>query len=354
MLRIGIVGFGFMGRTHYRCWKAIADAKVTAICDSNPNLVDDARKAVGNIGDADEAVDFDNLTVYRDFDEMIAHAQLDAVSITLPTYLHKAFTIKALDAGLHVLCEKPMALNSDEGALMMAAADRNRKRLQIGHCIRFWPEYVKTKAIIDSGKYGRVQAASFRRFAAAPTWSDDNWLVDERRSGGVGLDLHIHDTDYVQHLFGMPKAVSSDCARSRDGQLLHLSTHYRYGNDMVITAEGGWAMMPAFGFEMSFVIVLEKATLIYDCTRDPVFKLCPSSGDAFTPPVSEGDGWTNQVSHFARAIAREDVPDVLTPLQSCNSLKIIEAEIESVNSDLPVAMEGRWTDEMRNVGDRAL
>jgi predicted dehydrogenase len=337
MIKVGIVGFGFMGRTHFKCWNKVEGAKVIAICDVNPNIEEDTKKAVGNIGDTSDEIDFDSLNLYTDFDKMLSEEKLDAVSITLPTYLHPDTSIKALAAGVNVLCEKPMALTSKACEGMIAEAKRSRKILQIGHCVRFWPEYAKAKEIIDSGKYGKVIAGTFQRLGSAPTWSIDNWFLDEQRSGGVALDLHIHDTDYVQYLFGMPKAVCSVGAKGPGG-LLHISTQYIYDNDTAITAEGGWGMMSAFGFEMSFNIVLEKATLVYDLTRDPAFKICPAEGDAFTPDVEKSDGWFLQIAHFARAISGEKVKEITTLAQSMNSVKIVEAEKQSVSKGQKVSI----------------
>jgi len=338
MLKVGIVGFGFMGQTHYKCWKKLDGAKVVAICDVNPNIEEDTKRAVGNIGNGQDEVDFSSLQVYTDFDKMLAEADLDAVSITLPTYLHPKTSIKALSAGVNVMCEKPMALTAKACEGMIAEAERSGKVLQIGHCVRFWPEYAKAKEIIDSGKYGRVIAGTFQRLGAAPTWSIDNWFLDEKRSGGMALDLHIHDTDYVQYLFGMPKAVSSFGAKGPGGGLLHIVTQYIYDDNIVVTAEGGWGMMPTFGFEMSFNIVMEKATLVYDLTRDPAFRLCPAEGEAFTPKVAEGDGWFLQIAHFAKAAKGKKVKEITTLEESKNSVKIVEAEKKSASKGKKVSI----------------
>jgi len=330
MLRVGIVGFGFMGRTHYKCWRGVEGAEVVAICDVNPNIVKDTKKAVGNIGDAQYEVDFGSLKVYSDFNRMLSKEKLDAVSITLPTYLHADHSIKALSAGINVLCEKPMALSIADCERMIAAAKQSGKLLQIGHCVRFWPEYAKAKQIVDSGEYGRVVAATFQRLGAAPTWSEDNWFLDEKRSGGMVLDLHIHDTDFVQYLFGMPRAVCSFGVKAPGGGLIHIVTQYLYDDSKVVTAEGSWQMMPAFGFEMSFNVMLEKATLIYDLTRELTFRVCPAEGEAFVPEIKKGDGWFLQIAHFAKVIKGEKVEQVTTLEQSLNSVKIVQAEKESV------------------------
>jgi len=338
MLRIGIAGLGFMGRMHYKCYKSVEGVEVAAICDVNPNIEEDTKRAVGNVGEAEEPVDFSSLELYSDFEKMIESENLDAVSITLPTYLHADYSIKALQAGLNVLCEKPMALNVQDCQRMIAEAKRSGKVLQIGHCVRFWPEYAKAKEIVDSDKYGRVIAATFQRLGAPPTWSIDNWFLDEKRSGGVALDLHIHDTDFVQYLFGMPPAVSSFAAKAPSGELLHIVTQYLYDDDKVVTAEGGWAMMPGFGFEMSFNIAMEKATLVYDLTRQPQFKVCPAEGEAFTPEGEKNDGWFLEIAHFAEAISGEKVKPVTTLQESLNSVKIVEAEKESARKGEKVSI----------------
>jgi len=330
MLKVGIVGFGFMGRMHFRCWKAREDAQVVAVCDANPNIKEDTHRAVGNIDGAAGDIDFTGIEVFADFDRMIADAGLDAISLTLPTYLHAEFSGRALSRGVHVLCEKPMALTVGDCERMIAAARKSGKVLQIGHCLRFWPEYIKAKELVDSGKYGKVVAAMFQRLGSPPGWSLDNWFVDEQRSGGVALDLHIHDTDYVQYLLGMPKAVCSHGAVGPRGQLIHIVTQYVYGDDQVVTAEGGWGMMPGFGFEMSFNLILEKATIVYDVTRQPALRVCPAEGEVFTPQVLPQDGYVRQVGHFARSIQGQAVPPVITLEQSRDSVKIVEAEKQSI------------------------
>jgi len=338
VIRVAVVGFGFMGRMHYRCWQALDDVQAVAFCDANPSAAERAKEAVGNIGGAAESVDFHTLRLYQNFDKMLSEQKLEAVSITLPTYLHADHSIKALEAGANVLCEKPMALNVADCERMIEAAKSSGKLLQIGHCIRFWPEYAKAREIVSGGEYGKVIAATFRRLGAAPTWAWDNWFADEQRSGGMALDLHIHDTDFVQYLFGMPDAVRSFGAKGADGRLMHIVTEYLYDDGKVVTAEGSWAMTAAFGFEMSFNVMLEKAALIYDCTRKPTLRVCPAEGDAFAPELSEGDGYSLEIAHFAKRIRGEKTEQVITLEQSRDSVRIVEAERESVAQGRPISL----------------
>ncbi|MBN1845952.1 MAG: Gfo/Idh/MocA family oxidoreductase [Sedimentisphaerales bacterium] len=336
-LRVGIVGFGFMGRMHYRCWRDHPAAEVVAICDANPNIVAETEKAVGNIAGAADRIDFDSLRLFTDLETMLESEQLDAISLTLPTFLHPDSTIRALAAGLHVLCEKPMALSVEQCKRMMEAARRSGRILQIGHCLRFWPEYDLARRLVRQGRYGRLLAASFRRLGSPPAWGQ-GWFFDETRSGGMVLDLHIHDTDYVQYLLGLPQAVQSYGMRNAAGSTIHIVTHYFYPDGPLVTAEGGWAMTESFGFEMSFNLVLEKASIIYDCTRGPSLRICPADEPAPAPPAPSPDGYVRQVDHFVRRIRREDVEPVITLEQSRDSVAMIEAEKISLRTNNKVSL----------------
>ncbi len=338
MTRVGIIGLGFMGKMHFRCYEALEDVEVVAICDIDKAKFDDTGGAAGNIEGAEAPLDLTGIGLYDDFDKMLAEANLDALSVTLPTYMHRDYTIKALQAGINVLCEKPLALNVEDGQEMIAAAEQHGKLLQVGHCIRFWPEYAKTKEIVDSGQYGKVLAATFQRLSLTPTWAWQGWLMDESKSGSAALDMHIHDSDFVQYMFGMPQAVFSRAASGPSGGDDHIVTQYVYDEACVISAEGGWSMAASFGFEMSFNIVLEKATIVFDCTRDPAFKVCPAEGDVDYPEIASGDGYSNEIEHFVKAVRGESVPDIISPAQSVDSLRLVLAEKQSAASGEKVAL----------------
>ncbi|MEI6391191.1 MAG: Gfo/Idh/MocA family oxidoreductase [Verrucomicrobiota bacterium] len=330
MIRVGVVGLGFMGKTHFNCYKSIHDVQVAAVCDVDEKKLKDPSGMAGNLAGAEKPLDFSGVELYTNYDEMLAKAKLDAVSITLPTYMHAEHAIKALKKGLNVMCEKPMALDVAQCKRMISAMHKSGKILQIGHCIRFWPEYVKAKEVIDSGEYGKVKAASFRRLSSSPAWSWNNWMLAGNKSGGALMDLHIHDTDYVQYVFGLPKSVWTRGVFGPSGKLDHITTHYLYGtNDMVITAEGGCIMAPSFGFEMSFNIILERATIAYDCTRHVPFRICLGKGEPLVPDIDKRSGHALELIHFIKRLKGEPVAEVLTPEDSLHSIKLILAEERS-------------------------
>jgi predicted dehydrogenase len=231
-----------------------------------------------------------------------------------------------------------MAMSVGQCKEMIAAAKAGRRVLQIGHCIRFWPEYVKAKQIVDSGIYGDVLAASFRRISTVPGWSWRNWLINQSQSGGAIMDLHIHDADYVQYLFGLPSAVRSQAVVGPSGGFDYVATQYVYKDPKVVVAEGGFVMSPGFKFEMSFVISLEKATLVFDCRHTPTLQLCLVKGGCITPKVKPGDGWSREIAHFVRRIAGKKVPEIISPVDSLNAVRIVLAEKQSAETKKEVKL----------------
>jgi predicted homoserine dehydrogenase-like protein len=125
MIRVGIVGLGFMGRMHYRCWKAIPGATITAICEANPKVLAAAGEpSKGNVGGAADHIDLKDVSVHSDLGELLATRSVDALSITPPTCLHPDTTVKALEAGVHVLTVNPARRTGDAAGLPGSPAVR--------------------------------------------------------------------------------------------------------------------------------------------------------------------------------------------------------------------------------------
>ncbi|MFW2478654.1 MAG: Gfo/Idh/MocA family protein, partial [Lentimonas sp.] len=164
-MKVGIIGLGFMGGMHFNAWQKVEGAGVTAVCERNP-ITEKTKQ--GNIEGASEQLDLGGVAIYTDLTEMLAKENLDAVSITLPTHLHRDVSIQCLQAGVHVLCEKPMALNMAECEAMIEVAESTGKELMIAHCIRFWPAYVWLKQAVNEQTYGKVRVAEFERLSSPP------------------------------------------------------------------------------------------------------------------------------------------------------------------------------------------
>lgn len=336
MVKVGLLGIGFMGKMHFNTYNAYRGSKVVALSDLDAaKLAGDWSKIAGNIEDARAAkVDLSGLKLYAEPAEMFRDPEVDVVDITLPTYLHAKYAVAALEAGKHVICEKPMAISLAECGQMLAAARAAGRLLFVAHCIRFWPEYKVLKQLIASGRYGKVLSASFWRKSSTPRWSWDNWLLDPARSGSAIVDLHIHDTDYVSYVFGLPAAVyaSGAIGAVSNNGVDAVVTHYVYPGGPHVTAEGNWALAPGFGFTHGFCVVLEKATIEMDLKGGKPLTIHPLKGKSRTPRVPKDDGYVAELKHFVGCIAAGRPSDVVTAEDARAALTICLAEEESVRT----------------------
>ncbi|MBU0714754.1 MAG: Gfo/Idh/MocA family oxidoreductase [Verrucomicrobia bacterium] len=327
---IGIIGLGFMGKVHFNTYAKIKGAKVTAIADV------DARKRSGdwsgiggNIGGAGGRQNLRGIHIYENAADLLKDPAVDIVDITLPTYLHARWAIRALKSGHHVICEKPMALKSAEAVTMIAAARAARRRLFIAQCIRFWPAYAKARELVLGKKFGKVISAVFTRVSPRPTWSWQRFLEDPRKSGACALDLHIHDADFLLYMLGQPCSVLSRAVKGAGGALDHITTFYNYAPGTLIQAEGAWEYNAGFPFSMAFRIALEKASLVFDAQG---LRLCPAKGPAKPVAVAEGDGYYYELKHFVDCIRRNCASPVVPPESALRSVQLIEAEVKSARS----------------------
>ena len=184
MLKVGLIGCGFMGAMHANCYKNIEGVELVALADLRPEKSEALAKGT-------------NAKLFGDGKELIANADVDVIDVCLPTYLHAEYAMLAMEKVKYVFVEKPVALTKEEGEKMLQKAKETGCEVQIGQVIRFWDEYVELRKIVENGLYGKVVNANFRRLSPRPTWGWDNWLLDAARSGGAGQDLHIHDIDFV-------------------------------------------------------------------------------------------------------------------------------------------------------------
>lgn len=315
-MNIGIIGLGFMGGRHLTAWQQIEGTRVVAVCERNPVT---GQTKQGNIEGDTEQLNLDGVAIYTELTEMLAKENLDAVSITLPTHLHKDVSIQCLQAGVHVLCEKPMALNLAECEAMIEAADTAGKELMVAHCIRFWPAYVWLKNVVSEETYGKVRVAEFERLSSPPAWSAQSWFADTSKSGGLALDLHIHDLDFIQYLFGSPQSIHSQQCRLENGSASHVKSSLDYGQDLLVSATASWLMPKSFGFKMAYQIVFDNAAAVFD---GHTLKVFPAEGDSFEPDIPSGDGYQAEIHYFADCIRGITTNSIITPQQAAESVRM--------------------------------
>ncbi|MCC5823913.1 MAG: Gfo/Idh/MocA family oxidoreductase [Phycisphaerales bacterium] len=333
---IGIIGMGFMGQTHTKAFTAAAAAGhpcvIRAVCDRDPGRRAGKAAAVGNIKSGAEAQQlFDPVEVagHADPADLLADPSIELVSICTHTDTHVDLAIQALDAGKHVLVEKPVAVTVQEVERLAARVARSGRLCIPAMCIRHWPGWADLRAMIASGEQGQVVHARFERLGAPPAWAGD-FYADPGRSGGAIFDLHVHDADFALSLFGKPASVSSI------GDAHHIATQMHYPGGPAVATEGGWLNDRSFPFRMAFVVEFERAVVAFDSSRDPAMVL-HTGGQSRTIDLPGHTGYDAQARAVVDAIAngrnRETLPTIADALAVT---RLIEAERTSAAEGRPI------------------
>ena len=332
MLKVGLVGIGFMGHGHLdqylRLMKEGAPVKLVALCDVDPKKFTNDEVQGGNMGDLGKGqYDFSQFNLYSSMDEMLEKEELDDVDIALPTYLHCRYAIKAMRAGKHVLCEKPMAINPEQCRRMIDTAKETGRRLMIAQCLRFWPAYEVLKEYVDKGTFGRPTCSFFCRAGSTPIWSYEDWLRDENLSGGCLLDQHVHDVDMINWVFGVPEAVSTLGVNVHPGAGFDaLSTNYRYPCGMVVNAQDDWSMNGDVPFTMMYRANFEKGALIFEDGKVTAY---PVGAPSFVVETDPDDGYYHEIKSFINALISGEELATATVESTRNTICIATAERES-------------------------
>ena len=330
---IGIVGAGFMGNTHANAYHLIPGSKVVAVADIEPDRASDFAEKHG-------------ARPYGSLENMLKDPDVQVVDITLPTYLHSGAAVQAAEAGKHVICEKPMALSLAEADRMIKAARKNRVELMIAHVIRFWPEWAFLAEKAKKKEFGKIKALRCLRLSSEPQWAWKKWVLDVRKAGGATVDLHIHDTDFITHVLGRPKAVMSI------GWIDHIQTTYDYGKGVVALAIGGWFPLQGYPFLMSYECFLENATLTYYSDRKPTLTVYQRNKDPQNPDltntgaesgvttgnISELGGYYEELKYFVGCLEKGEKPSRIRPEEARQSLEICLAEVRSMKTGKKVSL----------------
>ncbi|MBE6659159.1 MAG: Gfo/Idh/MocA family oxidoreductase [Ruminococcaceae bacterium] len=324
MLKAGLIGCGNMGGGHlgnyYRFNREGSLLQLTCVCDIRRERLDLVRQDTGEI------------RLYEDLDTMLANEELDMVTIALPTYLHKWAALKCFEHGIHVLCEKPMALTVEDCDEMIAAAKAAGKQLLIGQVLRFEGNYQYLKKLVDEKTYGDVVSVRFTRSSSASApmgWN--NWFLTKELSGGGLYDLHIHDADMLRCVLGNPRAVTAMTRSYFEGSKNDAFAGIYHYDNIVVCAESDWSWK-RFPFTADFMVNFERASL--ELHRG-VLRLGLPGCDLQTVDLSVVDGiqtdnpYYSETKYLAECV-RDGVENTFNPaFESRETIRLLHAIEES-------------------------
>lgn len=335
-MKVGVIGLGMMGLTHLDVYQKRSDVQVVAISDKDADRLTGRTKAAGNVeGQAQGGFDYSSARQYDEGMKVIADKEIELVDICLPTPMHVEYAVAALKAGKHLLVEKPLGRYAKDAAKLVKASQKAKGMSMVAMCMRFWPGWTWLKQAVDQQTYGKVYAAHFRRVASHP---GRGFYTDGSQCGGAILDLHIHDTDFIQYCFGIPQAVTSKGYMKDTSEIDHIVTHYQYENIPLVVAEGGWSMAPGFGFKMQYTVNFERATAIFDIGAEKKLMLV-ENGQSREIPLESKMGYELEIDYFLNCIKTGVKPATVTLESGMNSVKIIEAEEKSVKTGKTVKVK---------------
>lgn len=313
MLKVGLVGVGGISGAHIPAWEAMEDVELVALCDVRSERMEpypDKRK-------------------YLDFDEMLEKEQLDILDICLPTYLHADFDIKAMEKGIHVICEKPISLNAEDVERVYSTAHKKNVKFMVAQVLRFWPEYELLKELYDTEKYGKVLSGYMGRLGGIPLWSWDDWMRDEKRSGLVPFDLHIHDLDFMVYTFGAPEKVTSHRTKRPDQDCFNAVYDYP---GFYIESESSWYASP-YPFKATFRFQFEKAVvaceggkcMIYERDGNIIDLSAEAEGDTGAINLPKSDAYANEIRYFTDCVKADVFPDKVKPEELKKVIEILKS-----------------------------
>ena len=314
-----------MGHFHANCYRQQKHVELTAICDIDP-LSFKQETAEINTGKS-EKFDLKTVRTCASYEELRDNVDFDMLDICLPCHLHAKYAIRAMEDGYHVLCEKPMARSSAQADRMIRAAHATGRKLMIAQCVRFAETHNFLKEAYEKKTYGKLLRMDFRRNSAMPAARP--WYRDPKKSGGALLDLHLHDTDFIHYMLGMPDAVQTYGIVRDTGGIDDLMTAYQYKkNGPVVNSEGSWCKGSWY---CSIIAVFQKATV--EACGFNLLKIYPVGGKPEEIKFEKNSNpYFNEIAYFAECILKDRNPEQCLPQSTRNSIRIAAAEERSARS----------------------
>lgn len=334
MISVAIVGAGFMGGAHAANYVALGDrVRVKWVCSRSH---EPAAKVAATVG----------AEVTLELDAVLNDPEVDAVDVCVPTALHRDVTERALAAGKHVFLEKPIALTLEDAEAIVDAAERSGRILMVGLVLRFWPEYVELGRRLQAGDLGRPLAVSAYRLSPPADWND--WMADKSQSGGVAVDLLVHDFDQTNRLLGEPKSVFA-----REPVPGHVIAAVAYdGADAVV--EGSMGMPGSYPFSSNIRVLCEDGAAEYTFRATPAaegegniggvdptargLRLYRSGFEPETVTAEAVDPWAPEIAYFVECVEQARQPEEGTGEQARDALRVSLAANRSLESGHPEAV----------------
>lgn len=320
MIRVGLVGLGGVSKVHIDAYRELPDVTLVAAAD----ITGEAAKSYGQLEGT-------GARLYTSLDDLLENEKIDVLDICTPTYLHAEMVTGAMERGIHVLSEKPMARTSADGERILAAAERTGVRYMTAHVVRFMKPYAYLRGIVRSGEFGKPVHFMLRRLSSAPLWSYENWLLTPEKSGGAPLDLAIHDIDFVYSVFGEPRDISATYRTFSGDRNDCISASFLYDGFSVDVT--GTFYQCNYPFTAEFTAVFENGYVELKggrLTRNgaPVdLATAATDGRDIGINISSDSAYTEEIAYFLNAVRTGAPTSLVTPESALGTIRLIERTV---------------------------
>jgi predicted dehydrogenase len=317
-LTVGLLGAGLIAGVHAHAYRASPGVRLVAVADPVP-------------GKADRIADQYDAKVVPDLETML-DLGVDVVDVCTPPTAHADATVTALEAGRHVICEKPIARTMAEARRVVDAADAAPGLLMIGHVSRFEPDHKAARDLVVAGEIGDARMLKHSTTSSLPGWTEAGWLADPSTSGGPLVDQAVHSFDYARWVLGgRAVRVHSMASDSAAGPSTYALATVRYDNGAIAHVECGWAHPPARGFKLTAEIVGSQGRLSWSYDHMMSGVLYPLDGEPEWWDALSDRGFTLELRTFFDAM-RSGGPAPVPAREAMESLRTALAAQESVRA----------------------
>ena len=322
MIHFAICGFGFMGSTHARCLAGRSDARLSAIVENNLSNVRSVDKG-GNLSFKGAEVRLEDVNLHTDLEPILTMPEVDVVDICLPVRFHYDWAKRALQAGKHVLLEKPMLLDPAQGRTLIDLARTNRRILMVAHVVRFMPAYRTLRKTLKDGSFGALQLIIMQRWAGKPAWGMWKDAEGRQTSGGGLFDLLIHDIDLVNWLLGKPSHIQSSVLAGPISNHDFVNAVWSYDSGSTAILTGGFAFHSCLPFEARFLARFEEATVAFDSAKPNILSISDDhSSESMTLEADPLAGYRGEIEYFIGCVQNQRWPDECSPESSLEAVEL--------------------------------
>ena len=325
-LKVALIGAGFIARVHIPSWKRINGVELVSVCD----IIEERAKEYSKI--------YGIPKYYKDYKEMLEKEDIDIVDICTPTYNHAEIAVECMNAGKHVVSEKPIALKLSDADAMINAAKKNNVKFMVAHCLRFWPEYVVIKRLVENGEIGEPRVARAYRRSGFPVWA--KWHLDINTGGGVFVDMSIHDVDTLRWVIGEVEEVyARGGVLKTKGATAYDYVHalLKFKNGAIAYVEGSWIQPATYPFTTYMEVVGTKGALKVDNHTTSSVRVWKNEGVPTDFNPNSEDAYYLELKHFYEAVRDNKEPKV-SGEEAKKTLEVVLAAVKSIRENKPVKL----------------